>query len=251
MRMFYLSALLVCLATVSYGGSPKSPSVNARASGSGKARVSVNTKYLCQHWVSSREEERQTDKDQLYRPKDFKTFPPSRFRMQYIFHKNGDCEWYFLAPDDGHYFKSGKWRIDPHDKSVLQIIKGDRTELYRITALTKNLLRMTVAAQPKWAAFVELARRGECSGTRNRLFVIDDQLVFHDSAGNCADASYGEVLYGKSVDDVLCSYTDSIAGPRKSCRNPKYAGLFEIIITHLNERDLGLGPRHTVRRLPL
>ncbi|HXU38077.1 MAG TPA: hypothetical protein VN937_17075 [Blastocatellia bacterium] len=169
--------------------------------------------------------------------------------MQYIFHRNGDCEWYYLAPDDGHYFKSGKWRIDPTDESVIQIIKGDATESYRVTMLTKDLLRIAVTVPSRWAPFVELARRGVCSDIRNRLFVIDDVLVFQDSEGKCADASYGQVLYGKTVNDVLCSYTDSIAGPRKSCRDPKYAGLFDTIITHLDEPDLGLGPNHTVQRL--
>lgn len=80
----------------------------------------------------------------MYRPKDFKEFPASRFRMQYIFYKNGDCEWYYLAPDDGHHFKPGKWQVDPNDRSVLQIIKNDTTESYRIIELTKDVLRISL-----------------------------------------------------------------------------------------------------------
>ncbi|HBU08300.1 MAG: hypothetical protein A2471_04955 [Omnitrophica WOR_2 bacterium RIFOXYC2_FULL_45_15] len=97
--------------------------------------------YLCQRWVHSFEEQQQADKDSIYRPKDFKEFPGSRFRMQYIFYKNGDCEWYYLSPDDAHHFKSGKWRFDPR-KSTLQIIKSDITESYRVTELTKDMLRI-------------------------------------------------------------------------------------------------------------
>lgn len=249
MRVSYLFVLFVSMTGVPFSGSSKSASVSTTPSGSSQTQVRINTEYLCQHWVRSREEEHQTDRDQIYRPKNFKEFPVSRFRMQYIFRKNGDCDWYYLAPDDNHHFKPGKWRIDPNDRSVLQVIKGATTESYRVTRLTKSLLRMAVMIPSKWAPFVELARMGPCSQTRNRLFVIDDVLVFHDSAGKCADASYGEVLFGKTVDDVLCSYADSIAGPRTSCRNPKYKELFGTIITHLDEPDLGLGPSHKVEQL--
>ena len=62
--------------------------------------------------------------------------------MQYIFQKNGDCEWFFLAPDDGHHFKTGKWKIDPNDRDILHIIKDDTTESFRIIELTKDVLRI-------------------------------------------------------------------------------------------------------------
>ena len=142
MRILCLFVLPLFLALFSYGCSPKSEPVNTLPSGSNQTLVSINTEYLCQHWVNSREEELQTDKDQIYRRKDFKEFPLSHFRMQYIFYKDGNCEWYYLAPDDRHHFKPGKWRIDPSDKSVLQIIKGDTTESYRVTELTKDILRI-------------------------------------------------------------------------------------------------------------
>ena len=136
--------MLVFLALFSYSCSPKSGSVNTMASGSTQTLTRINTEYLFQHWVHSREEELQTDTDQIYRPKDFKEFPASRFRMQYIFYKNGDCEWHYLAPDDGHHFKPGQWRVDPNDKSILQIIKDGATGSYRITELTKNMLRIAL-----------------------------------------------------------------------------------------------------------
>ena len=112
----------------------------------------INTEYLCQHWVHSFEEQKQTEKSQIYRTSDFKQFPPSRFRMQYIFYKNGDCEWYYLSPDDGHHFKRGRWRVDAHDKRVLQIIKDDTTESYRIIELTQDRLRMAIITPHKRAA---------------------------------------------------------------------------------------------------
>jgi len=64
--------------------------------------------------------------------------------MQYIFSSNGDCEWYYLSPDDAHSFKSAKWRIDSNDKSILHIVKRDSMESYRVIELTRDILRITL-----------------------------------------------------------------------------------------------------------
>jgi hypothetical protein len=120
----------------------KSRSGQAMVSESNQTLTDINSEYLYQHWLHSREEQQQTDTDELYRPKDFKKFPPSRFRMEYIFYRNGDCEWYYLAPNDAHHFKSGKWRTDPNDKSILQIIIGETTVSFRVTELRKDKLRL-------------------------------------------------------------------------------------------------------------
>src|SRR4051812_42561416 len=108
MRITHSLVLFFFLAIFSYGGSTSKQTLTG-----------INTEYLCQHWVNSREEEQQTEKGEIYRPKDFKVFPPSRFRMQYVFYKNGDCDWYYLAPTDGHRFKRGTWRADPKDVNIL------------------------------------------------------------------------------------------------------------------------------------
>jgi hypothetical protein len=112
------------------------------SSGSNQTLTDINSEHLCQHWRHSQEEQQQPDKDEIYRPKDFKEFPLSRFRMAYIFHKNGDCDWYAGHPLDAHHFKPGKWRVDSNDKSILQIIKDGVTEQYRVTELTKDILRI-------------------------------------------------------------------------------------------------------------
>ena len=142
MIILFFFTLFVFLALFSYSCSPKSGAVNTMPSGSNQTLTGINTEYLCQHWTHSREEQQQTDKDEIYRPKDFKQFPVSHFRMQYVFYKNGDCQWYYLAPDDAHHFKRGKWRVDPNNKSILHVIKGDTTESYRVIELTKDILRI-------------------------------------------------------------------------------------------------------------
>ena len=134
-----------------------------------------------------------------------------------------------------------------------------RGKIFLVEIGTNNIVigepgvKATSAAQDaaKWAPFVELSRQGVCSDLRNRLFVIDQVLVFWDRAGDCPDARYSEALYGKTVDDVLCVLHDSNRGPRKSCKDPSYNGLFDTIIMHLSEPDLGLGRNHTVQQLLL
>ena len=95
--------------------------------------------------------------------------------------------------------------------------------------------------------FKALARQGGCADIRNRLFLIDDQLVFWDRAGRCADASYAETLYDSTTDQALCEFHDSIAGPVKRCLDERYQDMFETIIANLDKADLGLGTGHTVR----
>jgi hypothetical protein len=104
---------------------------------------------------------------------------------------------------------------------------------------------------PDARPFVAMARQADCADRKNRLFVIDDSLVFWDKAGQCADAAYAQTLFGATPQSVLCRYADSIAGPRRECPDPRYQSMFDTIIAHADEPDLGLGPRHTVRPIPL
>jgi hypothetical protein len=99
------------------------------------------------------------------------------------------------------------------------------------------------------APFKKMARDGGCADVRNRLFLIDGKLVFWDRAGNCADAAYGEALYGSTPDQTLCVFHDSIAGPVRKCQDQGYQDLFDTITASLDKPDLGLGPEHTVQRV--
>ena len=99
-------------------------------------------------------------------------------------------------------------------------------------------------------SFKALARGDSCADIRNRLFLIDGELVFWDRAGKCSDAAYGETLFGSTIRDTLCNFHDSIAGPIKMCQDDRYREMFDTIITNLGKPDLGLGPRHTVQPIP-
>ncbi len=120
-----------------------------------------------------------------------------------------------------------------------------------LTALFVLAMRAGNASEPgspiDLAPFQAMARGRACVDLRNRLFLIDDQWVFWDGAGHCADASYGATLYGRTLDQVLCSMNDSIGGPMKNCRDERYRALFDRLTTHLDQPDLGLGSEHTVQ----
>jgi hypothetical protein len=100
------------------------------------------------------------------------------------------------------------------------------------------------------APFREMAKSAGCADIRNRLFLIDDQIVFWDIEGNCSDAAYNQTLFGTTPDQVLCIFHDSIAGPVKDCPDESYQDLFDLMTANLDKPDLGLGPEHTVEPVP-
>jgi hypothetical protein len=143
------SALVISILTLGSdlgGASPESG--NPRDSKAAKDGViaapkGVNIKDLFQHWVHSREEQRDPDtKKQIFRPATSRQFPPSRFRMAYKFSPNGKCEWMFLDPADAHHFKPGKWEIDVTDGTLLKITADGKMDSFRILELSKDLLRL-------------------------------------------------------------------------------------------------------------
>jgi hypothetical protein len=137
-----LLGLWACLIAGAAAAQSDHPESNKSAPG-----IAIND--LCQHWVHSNEEEKAGGNVQIFRPAASRKFPPSRFRMAYKFNRNGDCEWLFLSPDDAHHFKPGKWVIDASDKTRLKITADGTTKSYRITELSKNILRLTpLASKP-------------------------------------------------------------------------------------------------------
>ena len=69
-------------------------------------------------WLRAREEEAENG-PQIFRPSDYKTFPPSRFRAKYVFHRDGTCEYLYLSPNDRHAMKSGEWTYEKGDKRLV------------------------------------------------------------------------------------------------------------------------------------
>ncbi len=105
--------------------------------------------------------------------------------------------------------------------------------------------------QPHLTSFKEMARQAPCTDARNRLFLIDGQQVLWDRASDtCGDMAYEQALFGETPQDALCRFFDSYSGPTTVINAPEYAAMFDVLIHHLEDPRLGLGPDHTVVPIP-
>jgi hypothetical protein len=70
-----------------------------------KPKESLNTSFY-QHWVHSFEEQNGQKVSNVFRPKDSRQFPPSKFRMEFAFDTSGECNYKFLSPVDRHEIRN-------------------------------------------------------------------------------------------------------------------------------------------------
>ena len=145
LRSFAILSLWSCLPTQALCAAPDTVQASGAAATETRRQIDIND--LFQHWVHSREEEERGATIQIFRPVASMDFPPSRFRMAYTFARNGRCEFFFLAPDDGHYFKPCTWKISA-DKLMLQISANRGSTSYRIAELNGKILRFTPLQLP-------------------------------------------------------------------------------------------------------
>lgn len=80
-----------------------------------------------------------------------------------------------------------------------------------------------------------------------KLFVIDEKLIFWQRDGLAQDYAFHYILMDKTQKE-LCSYQDSIAGARTECSDPAFADLFKIILGNINKNNFGL-TNHRVERV--
>lgn len=98
-------------------------------------------KELLRHWIHSREEEK-GDGILVYRPSGFRDFPPSRFRMQYVFGGGGKCQWMHLSPTDAHHLRGGKWQMDAKADNLIHVTQGNERISYEIVELNGDVLKI-------------------------------------------------------------------------------------------------------------
>ena len=99
-------------------------------------------------WTSSYEDKKKWDDPDIFLRTDSKDWPPSRFRMRYVFNKDGSCQYLYLAPNDAHKMTEGTWKIDPDNQSRVLIsnkagkqvdVSFDVVEMTKAKLLTKKL----------------------------------------------------------------------------------------------------------------
>jgi hypothetical protein len=145
LRAFAILSLWSCLSTQALFAAPDTAQASGAAATETRRQIDIND--LFQHWVHSREEEERGATIRIFRPAVSMDFPPSRFRMQYKFARDGRCEFLFLAPNDGHYFKRCTCIISA-DKLMLQISANRGSTSYKLAELNGKILRFTPLQLP-------------------------------------------------------------------------------------------------------
>ncbi len=145
LRSFAILSLWSCLSTQALCAAPDTAQASGTETNGTRRQIDIND--LFQNWVHSREEEERGATIQIFRPDASMDFPTCRFRMEYTFARTGRCEFLFLAPDDGHYFKPCTWKMSA-DKSILQISANGKVTSYKIAELTGKILRFTPLQLP-------------------------------------------------------------------------------------------------------
>jgi hypothetical protein len=92
-------------------------------------------------WTHSGEEENENGYS-IYRPSDYKEFPPSRFRQTFDFKDNRVCIYLVLAPNDAHYNQEGVWEYD-ESIGIITVMNGtDVVFEFKVLELNKNILKL-------------------------------------------------------------------------------------------------------------
>ncbi len=94
-------------------------------------------------WTQSYEENT-SESYNVYRPSDYKDFPPSRFRQVFNLKENNICDYLVLALNDGHYMENGNWEYD-EKTNIIKIMNKDLIVLYEfeIIELKNDLLKLS------------------------------------------------------------------------------------------------------------
>ena len=94
-------------------------------------------------WTDSMEENNPNDSIRIFRPCDFKEFPPSRFRFKMELKNDEKCTWLYLAPNDAHKMMAGTWNYK-RDTKTLRIFNAQNEEvkMFQISEKEENLLKI-------------------------------------------------------------------------------------------------------------
>ena len=80
---------------------------------------------------------------EIYRPANYKTFPPSMFRQVYNFKADGKCEYLVLHPADAHYMAKGTWNYNPETRYIqIRNDKGEQVALLEVLDIGNDILKV-------------------------------------------------------------------------------------------------------------
>ena len=107
-----------------------------------KDNETIQRSLLENSWTHSYEESI-PGQIEVYRPTNYKEFPPLRFRQIFNFKSNNLCDYLVLSPNDGHYLKNAFWDFD-EKANIIKIYTKNSEVLYRyeVIELRDNLLKI-------------------------------------------------------------------------------------------------------------
>jgi hypothetical protein len=112
-------------------------------SGSENPSPGFSLENFSRHWIHSVEEQESLDSSEhIYRPEGFKEFPPSMYRKQYVFGRNGSMQYLWPHPADAHEMRTGSWRLDAQRGDVIHTQEGDQALTYQVLEVTPEMLRL-------------------------------------------------------------------------------------------------------------
>lgn len=112
--------------------------------GDKRADTPDKDELLLGSWTSSYEDKKKWDDPEVFLPTDSKDSPPSRFRMRYIFNKDGSCQYLYLAPNDAHKMVEGTWLRKGNEVHITDKAgKKQRDVSFEIVEIDEDKLRTT------------------------------------------------------------------------------------------------------------
>jgi hypothetical protein len=101
----------------------------------------VSKSYLLGCWISSSEENAQGSNVSIYRPCDYKIFPPTRSRFKMNLRGGSKCSWSAIAPNDANYMQDGTWTLNEETNELkLYNLEGQEFTRFIIEKVEYNRL---------------------------------------------------------------------------------------------------------------
>ena len=144
---------------------------------------------LCQSWTHSREEEKLGTNglatEQIFLPSNSRRFAPSRFRMRYVFNRNGILEYLYLHPTDRHHMKQGSWHLARDNKTVHWKNAEGGIGSFQILEITKDILRISSSkvTPPKAIWLTNFAQAKTQAAKEGKLILME--FTGSDWCGPC------------------------------------------------------------------
>jgi hypothetical protein len=100
-------------------------------------------KYIYQEWQNWYEQE--VDSVKIFISTAGGILPVSRYRETIEFFRGGTFHFLYLAPNDGHYLKTGRWMFSSRDRNIIRLeYSEERIRFIKIVELKRNIFKFYI-----------------------------------------------------------------------------------------------------------